>query len=308
MKILNKKTITSTIWVLLLSCVAYGDSGETSGIILNKPVTANQAGLGNAVAGEDGILAMRINPAGLSGMDSPEISLMYNRGYFEDNFISATFAADAGFAGIGANVVYSATEKIGIWSSDNEYIEEIGQRDIILSLSASSEKLIRTLPLGINFTMLNSSIFGNSATAFSMGVGARYSLTLAGNKLNIGTGIQNIGTALKYIDHEAPLPAFFQAGASYSLYPGDRKLALNTDLRIPLNSDDIYLMGGLSYRAIPEITLLSGGEINLNKDVSGAKLNLGAEITAGSYKFSYVIDIVQDIDPSHYISLGLLLE
>ncbi len=306
MKIFRKVTIM-TIWGLLISATGYAGTGETAGIILNKAVTVNQAALSGAVTANSGLDTMRINPAGLTGIKGQDISLMYNNGYFEDNFISVAYAREMGFINMGANIVYSATDKIGIWSEDNNYIEEIGQQDIIVSFSASFDNLINSVPVGINLTMLNSSIFGNSATAFSAGAGLQHSLSLLGNELRIGAGIQNIGTNIKYLEQETPLPSFGQAGVTYNFPLGKSELTLNTDLRLPLNSEDLYLMGGVKYDPVKNISLLVGGETNLDSNISQDKLNIGTEIRAGNYKFSYVVDMVKNIDLSHYISIGFQL-
>ncbi|MGM0440858.1 MAG: hypothetical protein ACQEQC_00320 [Elusimicrobiota bacterium] len=316
------KIFSSLITLLVFICAdTYGESGEAAGITLTKPVTASQAVLYNAVSGDTGLKTFGVNPAGLTGLEKRELSFMYNRGHFEDDFVSATYGQQIYSVYIGANVIYRTTGKVGIYTSGGEYVKEIGQEDTVFSLTASLPGIPGyNMPVGINLTMLESSIFGYSATSYLIDAGTQKTINFKNSNLRLGASLRNLGTKLKYLEKYSDIPSSMQTGLKYSIAIGEDKLSANSDLNFPLNSKDIYLMGGLDYKVIlntegtftrggvfDSLTFMTGGKMNINSENSNPRINLGLEIETKPYTFSYVMNLVQDINLGHYISLGFKL-
>ncbi len=315
----NKIFLTFLSCLLLIPIIARADSGETSGITLNKPVTASQAVLHGAVSGDRGLKTFGINPAGMTGLEYRELTAMYNRGHFDDNFFSALYGQELFGIYLGANVVYRATGKIGLYTSVGEYVEKIGQEDIILSFTSAVPDLLgENMHVGINFSMLESSIFGYTATSYLIDAGTQKTLYFGSGNICWGASIRNLGTELKYLEKKSKLPTSIQTGVKLEIDINNNKLFANSDLRFPINSEDIYLKGGISYKAIlsteetftrgkifDSLMFMSGGKINLTSDYLQPKINFGVKIESMPYTFTYAINLVQEVDLGHYVSLGL---
>ncbi|MCK4595485.1 PorV/PorQ family protein [candidate division WOR-3 bacterium] len=206
----------SVLFFSLLATYASGQ-GTTAAVILIQPIGARASGMGEAVTSIGGdICGLHYNPASLGRLTNKEVSFSLHRGIADDYFGTLIFGLPTKMGIFALSFVYyNAGDMVLIdWSGNERKVNAL--TDYLLTLSFS-RKMTEGLSIGFSTKVLNSTIVDEfSAVAFAVDFGGQYRIS----KIGLGLSIQNIGTGLKYIEDNAPLPLIFRLGVSYDFDPG----------------------------------------------------------------------------------------
>ncbi len=154
---------------------------------------------------------------------------------------------------------------------------------------------------GVNLKYFRESLAEWNAGGFGLDVGAYYDIALTG--LKVGATVQNIGTDVKFIEKEEPLPTTIRAGAVYTMAatPSGVGFSLALDFIKP-RFNDAYIGAGLEVE-IAGMVALRGGWCG-QKDRSGDGFTLGAGVNLDDrINVDYAATSYGDLGLMHRISL-----
>ncbi len=212
---------------ICLSNILFSDSfiGNNSINIAKSP---RAAGMGNSFTGmaNDGS-AIEFNPAGLSQIKYPYISLMHlNHGSeMKCEYIHGALF-DTQYGTLGGSVSY-------FHLADEEYnVSTFNYYDITASV-AYSKKMFRKFSAGIAFNFINSKIDKYSASTVMLNIGALYKFEFL-NYFNVekencaaGACFKNIGPGIKYGSQMENVPLAQNYGVYYKF---NKYLNLSSDI------------------------------------------------------------------------------
>jgi len=280
------KKINIILGILLVSSPAIAlDPGTTAGVTLLQPVTAKAASMGQACSGLRGdISALNYNPAGMASFTSGELSMMYQRGFAEDNY--------------GSNY---DTGKIEMYNSSGDLITKTGQRDMIFTVGAARK--IFGLSMGVSVKHMSSEIFGNEAKVWAMDAGAQF--LGFGDNLTFGLAIQNLGGKLQYLSEKESLPLTIRPGASYNMVLNAHKIMFSLDMPYYKNDKETLALMGVDY-TYNALSLRSGYRLNLSdSDGEAESFNFGIGFNWSTYSFSYATGLIDNLDSPHQLSFTM---
>lgn len=234
---------------LVLMSVGYGrsaphaGSGTVSGLVLDIGTSAKAIGLGEAYTTGLGTAEMNYwNVGAIGASKSIQVSFTHLEWLVStrmENIYVTCPILNFGVVGLTARFVGYANEKKTLENSDGTFNKEdgtFGGRDIIIGLNYGYdlESIIGSMgfgSLGVGFglNIISSTYDDKTANAVGANVGLLYRAPI--KDLNVGFVMRNVGSKLKYISEEAPLPLNFQLGGSYGLL--NRMIVIYTDLKIP---------------------------------------------------------------------------
>ncbi|MEA3306885.1 MAG: PorV/PorQ family protein [Elusimicrobiota bacterium] len=297
------KKINIILGIVLISTPAIAsDPGTSAGVTLLQPVTAKAASMGQACSGLRGdISALNYNPAGMASFTSGELSMMYQRGFAEDNYGSFVFGRKTSYGGFSMSFINYDTGKIEMYDSSGDLITKTGQRDMIFAVGAA--KKIFGLPVGVSVKHMSSEIFGNKAKVWAMDAGAQF--LGFGDDITIGLAIQNLGGKLQYLNEKETLPLTIRPGASYNMVSGAHKIMFSLDTPYYKNDKETLALIGVDY-TYNALSLRSGYRLNLSdSDGEAESFNFGISFDWSTYSFSYATGIIDNLDSPHQLSFTM---
>lgn len=219
-------------------------AGTSSGLLLRFDPGARVAGLSGAfTAIADDDEALFYNPAALSILTSPMVSLNHSE-WFEDIRIeNLTFAYQLNSRiGLGAGVTHMWLPDIQGYDENGTKTEEISVRSTIFVLGGSYS-FNRYLSAGLNFKFLHDKLADYSAIGYAGDIGV-YGRFLRQN-LTAGVTVQNLGTRLNYDVEKQALPLIYRGGIAYHFLEPDIKIAIDV-----FKSKDSDIQGALGVEYI----------------------------------------------------------
>ena len=298
------KKINIILGIFLIGSPLFAsDPGTSAGVTLLWPVTAKAASMGQACAGLRGdISALHYNPAGMALFTSGKLSMMYQRGFAEDDYGSFLYGKKTSYGGFSMSFVNYDTGKIEMYDSSGNLMTKIGQRDMILTAGAARK--ILNLPAGISLKYMSSEIFGNKAKVWAMDAGAQY--LGFGDDFTLGLAVQNLGGKLKYLTKKESLPLTIRPGASYNMILNEQKIIFSCDLPYYLNDKETLALMGMDYTYKNSVSFRSGYRLNLSDSSGEAEtFSFGIGFNWSTYSFSYATSITDNLDAPHRLSLAM---
>lgn len=287
-------------------------SGTTGAQFLNLGVSARSIAMGNAYTGvgNGGAIAANYNPAGLSGTNQSEISLMHYQYLQDSNFSYLGFTRPLGAKArtiLAANVIYGSYGAV----EETRVVGENGVRTgksftgsdnagtISLALRASDQ-----LGFGVNFKYIRQDIAGLRSEAPAGDIGFLYRMN---SKLSFGFSVRNIGPDLKFDQNSVALPLSYNAGVSCALLKNDTLLFI-ADFQKLINQDPTVRFGGelnighqfhSEASRMPEFSLRAGQD-GLRE--AGSGMSFGAGMRIGNYSLDYAFIPFGLLGDAHRIS------
>lgn len=273
-----------------------GTSGAT---FLKIPVGARPAAMGEAYSAiGDDVYSIFYNPAGLAGLRHVEFAGMRND-HFQDT--SHHFGAVAipllswvntrrpknayGVLALSlTSLSISDIERRGVVETD-EPTDTFGASDFAYTLGYGVN-IRKTLAIGAAFKFITQTIDSTGASAYALDAGAQYHR----ERLSLGSGFRNAGSAVKFRSSRDPLPVVVYAGAGYALsenWTGTLELHLPRD-------DSLTFALGTEYRRklIKGVTGAVRGGYNTAYGQAdgpgGVTLGLGATYGRTSFDFAWL--------------------
>jgi len=312
------------IFIILFICViqlskSNGEIGDNGiPVLLINGYGARINGLGDTFVGiGNDVNTMSVNPAGLSIIESKEVSVVYMK-YPEDfNFSYSGFGYrlrdDYGVVGINV-----ALFKMGEFIEYNSIGEETGNNlqagDFQIGISYATKplkflKIEKELNGGISIKYINSTLASDTVKLIVFDLGLLYKMDIINlgrkksNNFGIGMAIQNIGIIN---NEEVAIPMNYRAGIGYNIY-SDRvnDILIGIDVNKQTESETVVSIG-IEYEIMKIVTLRAGYKLlgnkfeNLSFGIGG-----GHNISGYNIRMDYANIPLSEIGSVHTFSLGV---
>lgn len=298
-----------TAITLLALCIVPGfgafssnDAGTSSGQFLKLDIGARAAGMGGAFAGvADDSTAMYWNPAGLDRIPDGNLSLMH-AALFEDIsydwFSYAQAVLGVGTIGIGAQYMsYGSIKKL-----DSTGLETGSMNPTDSALMIAYANKFFGVHAGISVKYISSTI-DSSASAYAFDAGVMKGFMQ--DRLMFGAVVQNVGTGLKYVNDEAPLPMNIKIGGAYNL---SENWLVALDINSPVDNEAAFAGGSEYVQSLNKdlSVALRAGYNTRNKDTGGLNgVTVGAGIDYAGYTIDYAFVPYGNLGDTQRIALTI---
>jgi len=302
---------TLTVLVGILPGLAWSSSGTEGAAFLDIPVGAGPAAMGAAyTALATNAYAPTWNPAGLGRLTGTEVSAQY-LSYLQSmnyEYLSGVFPLNIQGSethrGIGFSMQYLGSGDInrtdinpdGTPVNNGNPIGTFSSHYASYNMSYG-QTLSEKLAVGVTGKLINASIDDVSANAYAADFGALYK---AGDKVQLGASLVNVGTQLKFISEGDSLPMAFKAGAAYQ--PNSACL-MSAEAEIEKNGLASFHTG-TEWRPIEMVSLRVGyrtDTLNGLSPLAGFSTGLGLHVWG--QEFAYAWTPYSDLGDTQYFSL-----
>ncbi len=204
----------SSLWTQALFAMNT-NSEETSAAFLKIGIGARATAMGGAYSAiADDPSALYWNPAGLVQIRENQLVAMHTEWLSEINYAWIAFAHPLSHATIASSINYLVTDKINVTTS----VDKTGTGETFISSDALfslgyGELINDYFSVGIVGKYFQEQIQDTYAGAIAVDMGTLFFLTKG---IRLSLGIQNLGSNLKFIEEEFPLPRNYKIGLSYS--------------------------------------------------------------------------------------------
>ena len=143
----------------------------------------------------------------------------------------------------------------------------------------------------------------NTATAIAIDAGFVY--TISPKKAKLGFSVNNLGTKLKYLEDEEPLPQNIKFGGSVNV---TKNVIATLDINIPTYSDTYFGLGAeykIATVANTELALRTGYNSHNSNTKGLTNLSAGFGVIFKSYSFDYAFLPYGDIGNANLVSLSV---
>jgi len=207
--------------------------GTTAGQFLKIEIGARAAAMGGAYTSTaDDTSAIYWNPAGLSKVFSKEISAMYAVWFQNISYSWAGYSQKLDAGTIGASISYLGVGEMQRFDNTGRSIEETYTAYDFLIAMSYALKFRQCWPIGASFKIITSNLEDETASALALDLGALKEIKKG---FEVGFAVKNIGSSMKYINEDFPLPLIFSAGAFYKFL--EDKLITAADMNFPIDND-----------------------------------------------------------------------
>jgi hypothetical protein len=305
----TKNIVAPGLAFLLLACgigpvSASSGQGTTAFQFLQLGVGARPSGMGETFAGlADDVNAVYWNPAGLAGIERPELSMTHALWLEDITYSNVVYARPALRGTIGA--AFNVLNTGSIQEADNtgsRLSENFSMSDMVGLVSYA--RAYDRLSLGANLKFISSSLQSEHARSYAADFGVLYKgLRFLGRDAAAGLSLQNIGPKAKYVSEEYPLPFIVRAGASLRLSKG---LLAAADLNYVEKATDLH--AGAEYTrnmGAAALAVRLGYKSDTVKELGGlSALTAGLGINWKDFQLDYAWNSFTDLGVTQRISIG----
>jgi hypothetical protein len=298
---IKKRILIKTIFLFLLPALAQA-SGLVDADFLRVEPSARTTGMSGAFCGvADDLAAITYNPAGLSQIKRPCVSLTHFASFADTNTEDLSGAMPV-WKGIGAaSVLCDYTMD---FSEFDEYGDEKGKvqnYDIVLT-GSYGWNILPALAAGVNLKGFYSRLYIYGKYGAAIDAGALVTLGKSPDT-RAGICVQNIGAQTAYISVADPLPTNIKAGISTKFaVKSVGNFLLSLDVNRLLGKDETPTLDtGLEAEVYDMLVLRAG--YGFRHDVAG--LSLGIGILLEKVKFSYSYQPFDTLGTAHRLTLDL---
>ena len=245
--------------VLPASAMAQGTSGAQ---FLGVGVGARAAGMGGAyVSIADDGTALHWNPAGLTRIGGPRLTLSHVSWFSDATYQYASYASP-----FGRDAAFGVALEQGSLSWDNTGEGSFETGDFA-GVAGYGRRLSPNLGVGGGLKFLSSSLGDDGAASFALDLGVVYRLS---NTISIGAAARNMGPGLTFDSETDPLPSTMTVGGSY-LWRG---VLVSADVE-KVNDLGATPRLGAEYSPVPYLALRGGWIGGDDTALSGVTGGLG---------------------------------
>jgi hypothetical protein len=274
-------------------CLAVGEAGAQF-LKIGTGAKA-QAMAGAFVALADDASAVYWNPAGLARQTDASVMATYGMWFEDMGHHSFAVTLPAGGAHWGALICYSPSGDIPKVDAD---LAEVGEYDAydMSGAVAYAGRLGDAMAFGLSAKLIQSKIEEESATAFAGDAGIIYDVAQLGG-LSVGAAVQNVGTGLKFVSDEDPLPLTVRAGLAYT----GGAVTVAADVSRP-SDNDVSVHAGAEY-VVANVLALRAGFLTRPEMESALTFGLGLSWQRLDVAYGYVP--FEEIEDTHHVSVAL---
>jgi hypothetical protein len=273
--------------------------GTTAGNFLKIGIGAKAGGMGGAFVGlADDPSAVYWNPAGLSQLGCSQVMFVHNLwaqdiryeylGYALPLDSKNTVSVAVMFLYMGEILGYDENDKPTSFFSAYDAAMLLGY----------SRKISSHLSLGWTAKGILEKLENQKAQAGALDIGLFYD----SYTLSFGLSLRNLGTKLKFIEKEHPLPTDLKVGFAFKSL--NNHLFLTTDVNL-LTDTSPRFQQGIEYNLQNALFIRSGVEYKTpNKSAgSSASPSIGGGIRISKFQFDYTYSSVKSLGNLHNFSL-----
>lgn len=289
--------------ILMLYCVKVNvysaGAGSSSMSTLLLPVSARISALGEAcVSLDNDITVLNRNPAGITGMKGWDTSLMYQRGFADDDYMNIHIGKEYKGMMLATSILYYSTGDIELYKSNGTKVTEVGKRDIIWSVGAARK--IWIMPVGLNLKYISSELFGKKATAYAFDAGTQYKFS---KQINVGLSVKNMGTKIKYLSKEESLPAAIQAGGNYRKDYKDCRLLVIDDIEYKIKEKEYLNKTGVELEYLGRYYVRAGCLLNL-RERKDRSVDIGIGYKHKKHMIDYSVELKEGLNIPQRVTFG----
>lgn len=297
--------ILTALIIFTSATTVQADPGTTAMDFLKIGQGARAVAMGGAyTAIADDAYGLYWNPAGLGRVRKSSMTFQTNQ-YFADmsqNYFAMAIPSLMGTWGMSVNMLASGDMERTTMTSGKagQVLGSFEARDLGISFGWGAE-FSHGVTVGLSGRFLQSTIDDVSATAFAGDVGLQIQPV---NNWSIGFALRNVGTGVKFMTVEDPLPTTFNLGTALRFLPG-RNLIASLDLSKPKAESFVVNMG-------LELTLLEHFSFRGGYSLEGQSLSSGFTggfgVHFGILDLDYAFVPYGKLDNTHRFGLTLQLE
>ncbi|MFC1637540.1 PorV/PorQ family protein [Candidatus Margulisiibacteriota bacterium] len=287
-----RKLIVASFLCLMIAAGAEAGVGTSGGQFLLMGGGARSLAMGEAfVALADDSAAVFWNPAGLARMSFPGLNYMHNEWFVDINHQYFDFAYPTENGTFGGS--YSLLDSGNIQGYDAGGSMEAIFKAQNTALTFSWGRMVNDrLSLGANLKSISESLENFSATSTALDLGLLFDLNA---NWRFGAAIQNIGSPLKFVTEETPLPQTQRFGLAYQSGFFDDDISLAVDSVSSAGSS-----GGINLG----FEYLFRNLLALRVGTSKGTLRAGAGVMSGQFGLDYAYLSHNDLGAAHQISFA----
>ena len=266
-------------------------AGSAAAPWLKLPNSARSAAMGEAVvAVADDVNSLSVNPAGLSGLNGMQASLLHHAYVVDSSIEHAAFGMSMGGqagAAIGIDFLnFGSVDKYKV-DSAGALVADGTINPTSMAINAAYGKAFGLIGVGLNVKMVSQSLDGSSSSsAFGGDLGVLwYQQEKEG--LSAGLAIQNFGSQLE----GASLPLNYKVGGAYKLGLADSSNALlfAIDANVPSADAGASTMSLGAEFAGGQLWALRGGyKVAGNGGSGGLSVGAGLSYSIASLDYAFV--------------------
>ena len=273
--------------------------GATSADFLKIGIGAKAGGMGGAFVGlADDPSAIFWNPAGLSQLGCSQVMFVHNLwaqdiryeylGYALPVDPKNTVAVAVMFLHMGEILGYDENDKPTSFFSAYDAAMLLGY----------SRKISSHLSLGWTAKGILEKLEDQKAQAVAFDMGLFYDSYI----LSFGLSLRNLGTKLKFIEKEHPLPTDLKVGIAFKTL--NNHLLLSTDIDFLTDTSPV-LQQGIEYNFQNVLFIRSGVEYKTQNQSLGSSTSpaVGGGIRISKFQFDYTYSSVKSLGDLHNFSL-----
>jgi len=291
-KIIIRINILLVLWMLVVGA-AWAGAGSTGASFLLLGAGARPLAMGEAyVALADDASSIYWNPAGLSFLNYPEVLYMYNQWFIDikhQNFDVAFPTENGTFA--GAFTLLDSGDILG-YDSGGAQTTTIKASDSSLGF-AWGRSLNDRFSVGIGLKYISETLENYQGNSTAIDLGLIYKFNPA---FSIGAAMQNIGSPVRFITEDTPLPMTMRLGMAYKRKFFEDDIILATDY-VSLSDQTSSTNLGFEYLFRDILALRTGS--------AGGNLTAGVGLLASFYRMDYAYLSHNDLGATHQVSVSL---
>lgn len=284
-------------------------SGTTSAEFLKIGIGARAIAMGEAFVGvANDVNTIYWNPAGLGLLKKQEATFMYNEGFMgiKSGFIGYAYPAESGSASVpsgkeigtfGGSITYLNTGTIVGRNNIGQKTADFTGIDMAVCLGYSRE-IIERMWIGVGIKYISEIIESIQGTGFAIDISGLIQ-PFKEEEFKLGFNLQNIGTTMRFVSEDTPLPFNIKVGAGYTLF--NRSLTIALDVNKPVK-DPMYVNLGAEYWFKGLIALRAGYTFD-SKYERKVGITGGIGIKYQGYQIDYAFMPFDDLGSTHRISL-----
>lgn len=288
----------------------YDDAGRTNAAFLKVDAGSRPVSMGSAFVGvADDVNTIFWNPAGLTSIDSRELTGMHNSSFADINNESFGYAQKIGNKGVFGISILGTFAEIERRSGPTEEPDDSFVASSLAAGLSYSHEIVHNMSLGGTVKFISQQFDIENITGGAFDIGGVYRL---GNSFSIGASLCNLGS----VDFESrkeedlpeginSLPTKIRAGVA--LYPME-ELVIAGDLNVPFSGNLTFHVG--AERWFYDVFAIRvgynyGGDENPSRGLVaglGIKAYGTAPLEKVNFQFDYAYVPDEGVGDSHRIS------
>ena len=299
---MKKISLIFIINFFIYSVVFASGFGTKTSEFLNLGVGARALGMSSAyTAADEDVYSAYWNPAGLASLQSSQIAFMHNslpERISQDYVIfGLPLSKKNKYLAFLLNFGRYDDEFVTVYpelNNNNPYTNnKFDGSDLLIGISYAY-KTKEKLQVGLTGKYISQDIYDYNAKAMSIDAGLLYKVN---EIFNIGFGIYNFGTKMKFNKKSEDLPLKLKSGISAKMM--ENLIIINGDVGY-IKDEDFELGLGVEVKPLKFISLRAG--LNNTND-AGSAFTLGLGLNFDKLNLDYAYEPFEDLDASHKISI-----